>query len=196
MAPLQIAVLAAGASTRMGASDKLAETLQGVPLLRLMVERALATGQPVLVTVPGPGPRRDMLEGLDARLIEVADASDGMAASFRSIGPQARGQAVMIVLADMPEIETGDMLALIDAWREQPDRPVRAATEDGTPGQPVVFPARLVARFGTLAGDAGARTLLEGERPRLVPLPGRRAVTDLDTPEDWAAWRAATGIAD
>ncbi|PJE36025.1 nucleotidyltransferase family protein, partial [Pseudooceanicola lipolyticus] len=29
-----------------------------------------------------------------------------------------------------------------------------------------------------------------GDRVQLVPLPGQRARADLDTPEDWAAWRA------
>jgi CTP:molybdopterin cytidylyltransferase MocA len=41
-----------------------------------------------------------------------------------------------------------------------------------------------------LNGDRGARIVLEGETVRVLPLPGRRAVTDLDTPEDWEAWRA------
>mgnify|MGYP006184317219 CR=1 FL=1 len=46
----------------------------------------------------------------------------------------------------------------------------------------------------TLSGsDEGARSVLVRHRARLrlVPLPGHHATTDLDTPEDWAAWRAA-----
>jgi hypothetical protein len=30
----------------------------------------------------------------------------------------------------------------------------------------------------------------------LITLPARHAVTDLDTPEDWAAWRAARTLDD
>ena len=40
--------------------------------------------------------------------------------------------------------------------------------------------------------DKGAAAMMEGERVEFVALPGRRAVQDLDTPEDWDAWRAET----
>ena len=35
----------------------------------------------------------------------------------------------------------------------------------------------------------GAREVLRGAEVKLVPLPGRHALVDLDTPEDWAEWR-------
>jgi molybdenum cofactor cytidylyltransferase len=46
-----------------------------------------------------------------------------------------------------------------------------------------------------LTGDTGAREVLKrhSDRVHLVPLKGDRALTDLDTPEDWAAWRARGG---
>lgn len=62
----------------------------------------------------------------------------------------------------------------------------------GTPGHPVVLPRRLFPSLLELRGDQGARALLaqEEESLRLIPLPGANATTDLDTAEDWAAWRA------
>jgi CTP:molybdopterin cytidylyltransferase MocA len=43
-----------------------------------------------------------------------------------------------------------------------------------------------------LSGDEGAKRILsqEASRVHLVPLADDRALVDLDTPEDWAAWRA------
>ena len=67
---------------------------------------------------------------------------------------------------------------------------IRATTEDGHPGHPVIFPAALLPEMAALRGDAGARDLLSRHPVRFLALPGSRAVTDLDTPEDWAAWRA------
>ncbi|MFN5826754.1 MAG: nucleotidyltransferase family protein, partial [Rhodobacterales bacterium] len=66
---------------------------------------------------------------------------------------------------------------------------------DGTPGHPVLFPVWALADLAALTGDSGARDLLQTYRNRteLVALPARHAVTDLDTPEDWAAWRGAQG---
>ena len=49
----------------------------------------------------------------------------------------------------------------------------------------------------TLKGDEGAKSVIVRHRARLrlVPLPARHATTDLDTPEDWAAWRATQSAA-
>ena len=67
----------------------------------------------------------------------------------------------------------------------------RAATEDGTPGHPIIFAAALFDQLRQLSGDDGGRAVVRGaaSRMQLVPLSGQRARLDLDTPEDWAAWR-------
>jgi CTP:molybdopterin cytidylyltransferase MocA len=57
----------------------------------------------------------------------------------------------------------------------------------------VIFPARLRHDLLALSGDAGGREILKREEVVLVPLPGRRALTDLDTPEDFAAWSGREG---
>jgi CTP:molybdopterin cytidylyltransferase MocA len=111
----------------------------------------------------------------------------------RGIAAVPPDNAALVMLADMPEIETADLLALIDAHAESGGAAlVQAAGADGTPGHPVLFPADCLADFAALAGDTGARAILRENRHRrrLVPLAGRRALVDLDTPEDWAAWRA------
>ena len=57
----------------------------------------------------------------------------------------------------------------------------------------MLFPADLLPELQKIRGDKGARGLLKqhAARVHLVPLPGNRALIDLDTPEDWAAWRNA-----
>ena len=69
---------------------------------------------------------------------------------------------------------------------------LRAADRDGTPGNPVLFPADLLPDLQKIKGDKGARDLLRRHagKVHLIPLPEAHALTDLDTPEDWAAWRA------
>ncbi len=177
----------------MRGADKLLQEVGGVPLLRLVTERALAAGWPVTVTLPpDASDRRAALSGLAVETLEVADAATGMAASFRALAGATAGP-VLIVLADMPEIATSDMAKLIAAHGDAPDRVVRATEATGRPGQPVLFPARLVRGLAGLRGDEGARRILAGEDVLALPLPGTRATTDLDTPEAWAAWRARTG---
>lgn len=190
MTAIAILLLAAGASSRMQGRDKLMEEVDGEPLLSLMCRRAGQTGLPVFVTVPNPDHPRTTA-ACNAIPVPVPDAAEGMAASIRrgtAVLP-AEADAVMILPADMPEITAQDMLHLAAHFRG-PDSPIlRAASQDGTPGHPVLFPRRCFAALKSLRGDQGARGILKAETVQPVPLPGRHALTDLDTPEDWAAWR-------
>lgn len=199
MPELVVLIPAAGASRRMEGADKLLEEIDGEPVLRRTARTAGAAGGTVLVALPETGPylaaRRSTLTGLGVHLLPVPDAHEGMAASLRAgareIGP---AEGLMVLLPDMPDIGADDIRRLVAAFAEDTTRPVRATTEDGAEaGHPVILPRRLMQELGILTGDRGARIVLEEENVRLVPLPGRRAVTDLDTPEDWAAWRAARG---
>lgn len=182
----------------MRGADKLLEPVDGMALLTRQARAALATGARVIVTLPpAPGPRGAALARLDVTRVPVADAAEGMAASIRAgVAALSPGtSALMILLADLPEIEAPDLARLLAAQSETPGAILRAAAEDGRPGHPVVFPPDLFAELAMVTGDEGARRVVAAHRGRLrdLPLPGARAVTDLDTPEAWAAWRAMTG---
>jgi CTP:molybdopterin cytidylyltransferase MocA len=190
-----ILLLAAGSSSRMRGADKLMEDVAGEPLLRRSARIALATGCPVTVALPPDRPARiEALSGLNLRHVTVTNPQDGMAESLKSgLAAIPTGQGVLLLLADLPEITAEDLTTLLDHWRQEPQAILRAASQDGTPGHPVCFPPDLRDDLMTLKGDEGARSVLIRHRARLqlIPLPGRHATTDLDTPEDWAAWRAA-----
>ena len=189
---LTILIPAAGASRRMRGGDKLMELVAGEPLLRRQTRLARALCNTVIVTLRQDDPeRRQALTGLDVTLLPVPQAAEGMAASLRAGAALAKG-AVMILPADMPELEPADLTLMIGAFDQQPDAILRAASADGTPGHPVIFPADLRAQLQDLHGDEGARGVLtrHAARIQLIALPDQHALTDLDTPEAWAAWRA------
>lgn len=191
----EVAVLvpAAGASRRMRGRDKLLETVRGQPLLRERAEVALGLGGAVLVTLPqGARARAEALRGLEGPLSmqEVAQAAEGMAASLRAGAgwAQERGACgLMVLLPDMPDLTTEDIGSLMQDFDGK--HILRATSADGRPGHPVVFPAALLPEMAALCGDVGARDLLLRHPVRLRALRGACAITDLDTPEDWAAWR-------
>ncbi len=193
-----ILILAAGASRRMGRADKLMQQVSGRPLLRLMAERALSTKATVLVVLPPDRPERARaLSDLPLLLTLAPNAAEGMAASLRAgIAALPPGTpAVMILPADMPGITATDLSALLRAHAAQPEMILRGTDADGREGHPVLFPAAHFPALATLTGDQGARPVLQANREtvRKVALPGRHATLDLDTPEDWAAFRASGG---
>lgn len=186
-----IVLLAAGASTRMRGADKLLETLDNQPLIRLMAERCVKAGPTRVVLGPNQNDRRAALDGLDVDIVEAHD-TDGMAASIRAGVNALKNKAIMIVLADMPEITASDLHLLLGLHGQGLSPIVQAASADGTPGQPVVFAAKYLKLLAKLQGDEGAKSILKAHARDVarVPLKDQRATIDLDTPEDWAAWRA------
>ena len=193
MGGVAILVPAAGASSRMRGKDKLLETVRGQPLLRDRVTLALGTGCAVAVTLPPEdAARRAALDGLHVTLLPVPDAASGMSASLRTGAAWAMIQdaaALMVLLPDLPDLTAEDLQTLLHA--KDHSGIFRACDADGIPGHPVILPARLLPDLTRVTGDTGARDLLRAHPVTPVPLPGRHATTDLDTPEAWAAWRAA-----
>lgn len=197
MQEVLILIPAAGAARRMAGADKLTQSVDGQPLLRRQAARALETGAPVLVTLPPDRPERSAaLAGLNLAQVIVPEAAEGMSGSIRAGARAAMARAaagLMVLPGDMPELTAGDLSAMLEAFTAKPAQPLRGTGEDGTPGHPVIFPAAHFAELAQVSGDEGGRAVLRAHPPRLLALPARHALTDLDTPEAWAAWRAARG---
>ncbi len=198
-----VLLLAAGRSRRMRGDDKLLQPVDGVAILRSRAKAALATGQDVIVVLPSgaqEAARRDVLDGLPLRIVTAQRAEDGMSASLVTglAAMPVPSDAVMILLGDLPELQAEDLRRVMSAARAEPHFIWRGASDQGHPGHPVVFPARFFDDLAAVTGDSGASGVIRAHSGdlRLCPLPGQRAVTDLDTPEDWAAWRAARGDGD
>ncbi len=184
----------------MRGRDKLLEPVAGgKPLLAERVATARATGAPVLLALPpearAPGRWAAIAEaggaggigtaGVQAVTVEKGGMGDSLAALARALPAGAKG--ALILPADMPDITLGDLKQLLQAFDGR--HIFRGASAGGAAGHPVIFPRAMFAGLRALSGEGGARELLKGAEIRLVPLPGAHALTDLDTPEDWQAWR-------
>ncbi|MES2541984.1 MAG: nucleotidyltransferase family protein [Pseudomonadota bacterium] len=192
---VHILVLAAGASSRMRGRDKLVQRIKGKPILRMVAETALATGAPVLVTLPPASEaRRAAVADLALQVVEVPDAGLGMSRSIvgglAAITDPGPNDGMMILPADMPGFSAKALADLISRFRAEPDLAWRGGTTDGTPGHPAIFPRDLWPALSAISGDEGGSSVLKrhADRVRQVPLPGNMAILDLDTPEDWATY--------
>ena len=196
-ADLPIIILAAGLSRRMRGRDKLLEDVDGVPLIQRQADVACAaTKGPVLVALPiPPHPRHDVLTECNVQLIPVARARDGISESLKSAlaALPSDAPAAMLLLADLPELTVNDLLTVfkaVDLTTE--DLIWRGTTADGKPGHPIVVRNDLFDALKNTTGDTGGSAVMRANKHRtcFVPLPDNRARCDLDTPEDWATWRA------
>ncbi|MEX0340157.1 MAG: NTP transferase domain-containing protein [Arenibacterium sp.] len=195
---MPIIILAAGQSSRMRGADKLMEFVDGMPLVRRQAQmaRAVTSGDVLVALPPGPHPRHDAVGNLKVFRVEIADAEEGMNASIRQSFAQLAEstEVAMLLLCDLPDLQEDDIRCVAQAVEKEPDNLVwRGATEDLRGGHPIVFSKHLFPAIAQLHGDDGARSVVAKAKGRvaLIPLPGNRARADLDTPEDWATWRAA-----
>lgn len=190
-------LLAAGAGRRMAGRDKLLEPVGGRPALAAAAAAARASRADRVVAVlpPGSAARADALAGLGVEIVVAQAAAEGMAASLRAglAAVADDADAVLVMLADMPEIGPEHIDRLIAAFDPAEGREIcRAVDAQGQPGHPVLFGRRFFESLAALEGDRGARDILREAGDYLVdvPTPGRGATLDLDTPEAWAAWHA------
>ncbi len=191
-----VILLAAGASRRMRGRDKLLEPMGDMPLLRHAASEMLksAASDVLVVLPPASANRRKALEGLGVQIVEAARASEGMAASLTAGLAEiaSRADAVVIALADMPDVTSAHVDALVSTFSVEDGREIcRVVTGSGKRGHPVLFGRRFFEPLGRLAGDEGAREVLAANRDVVVDVrtDGEGGVIDLDTPEAWAAYR-------
>lgn len=189
-------LLAAGTSSRMGMPKQLL-TWQGRPLVRHMAEVALASRLTGLVVVLGAAApaARGALVGLGGPVetVECASYASGQAASLSCglAALPATAAAAMVLLVDQPLVSPALINRLIDAFAAAPDAVAVVPRYQGRRGNPVLLAAELFAELRALAGDEGARGLLERQSARVcwLDLDDPAVVLDADTPEAFARLR-------
>jgi molybdenum cofactor cytidylyltransferase len=184
-------ILAAGSSSRLGRSKQLL-TLDGEPIVRVVVRNALAAKLDEVVLVTG--------SESDAVLAAVGDAgqrtifnsdyrsgqSTSLKAGLREISPEAG--SVLFLLGDQPEVGPDIIDRLVDAFQEHGAAIVQPVY-GSTPANPVLFSRELFSDLLTIDGDQGARSIVKRYADTVLrvvvsdgPAPG-----DVDTDEDYRA---------
>lgn len=192
-------VLAAGQSRRMGAVNKLLETVAGKPLVRRSVEAVLGGGVDPVVVVTGHDNEtvEKALTGLNVKIVCNAAFADGLSTSLSAglAALPASTDAVVVALADMPAVEPHHIRALIDGFDPDAGKLIGVPVFRGKRGNPVLWGRRFWESMSKISGDVGARHLI-GEHADLVyevEFDDTAVLTDLDTPEQLARYRQSNG---
>ncbi|HEY4445525.1 MAG TPA: NTP transferase domain-containing protein [Steroidobacteraceae bacterium] len=211
MPRLQILILAAGFSSRLGRPKALAR-VRSVSLLRrtLLLATQLSPAR-IMVVIPHRAARyRVEAHGLNVLFVANPLRADGLSSSVRlGIARGRYSPALLLLPVDLAAARRCELARLISRWRGTPRRVVARrigrhdrtsqTPHDGAPqgGVPLILPRRLYPRALAVTGDIGLRELVNGlpaEERVLVDLPS--AELDVDTPQDLhAARRGRRGFA-
>jgi molybdenum cofactor cytidylyltransferase len=185
-------LLAAGASTRYGAENKLAAEIDGRPLVRIVADFLAAAGLLEIIVVTGAGAEEveRALAGLPARFARNARWQSGMgssiAAGVSALSPDIAG--AFVVPGDMPLLTAPLLRRLIAEFeRNGGEKIVYPATPRGEQRNPVLWPREYFPELRALSGREGAKALLKSLSAECVALAcDPVAFVDIDTPADLA----------
>jgi len=174
-------VLAAGRSARMHGPNKLLLEIDGRPMLARVVDTLLATAvRPVwVVTGHQADAVRAALGDREVRFAHNAQHAEGIGASIRA-GVRAlepAPDAVLVCLGDLPDLRVGSVEALLTAFAPES---ICVPVHGGRCGHPVLFGRRFLPELARLAGDRGARSILEAHPDAVCEVPVDDAGVALD----------------
>ena len=187
-------VLAAGESKRMDGKKELLP-VAGEPMIRMVVRKLLESRKiEEVIVVLGNSANEvgSALSGItDERLELVGNRrySEGMGTSLaQGVRACAWGtKAIVVALGDAPFFRADDVDALVNAHTN--GATLAVPVFQGRRGHPVVLDSSFREEMEELAGDAGARHILERESGSIVEveLPDDGFLVDIDDSDDYEA---------
>jgi molybdenum cofactor cytidylyltransferase len=174
----------------MAPRNKLLEPIGGEKMVRRAAATALAGGATPVIVVTGheAAAVADVLRGLDVTIVANPDYADGLSTSLRA-GLQALPQGIdgaLILLGDMPEVETSVLAALMAAFTSE--SAICVPVRHGRRGNPVLWGSAYFAEMMQLTGDSGAKPLMARHATHLIEIEVATdsIFEDVDAPEDLA----------
>jgi molybdenum cofactor cytidylyltransferase len=183
-------VLAAGASRRMG-RNKLLLQVDGVPMVRRTVQRAIDAGAAPVIVVLGhePDAVRAALAGLPCQFTEnpafTGPTSGSLHAGLRALPDHVNG--TLVLLSDMVHVTTEMLRALIDADAAQ-SAPLTVSRYGDVLAPPLLFRRMLWPELLAWHGEGCGKQVVRAHAAEAVVLDWpAEALQDVDTPEEYRA---------
>lgn len=181
-------LLAAGSATRFG-SDKLQHALPHGVAIAVQAARNLRKEIPRVVAAVRPDNKETarVLAAEGCEVVICERAAEGMGASL-ACAARAAGAAdgYLVALADMPFVRPSTIAAVRDALSQ--GAALAAPYFRARRGHPVGFAGSFRDALLDLAGDEGAKRLVDAHAGQLVKVPvgDPGAIRDIDRPDDLA----------
>ncbi len=185
-------LLAAGASKRMG-QPKALLPWGSKNIINHQIETALSVAQPMGVVLGAFAPEVEKtIAHLPVTTFFNVHWSEGMGASLAFATkamcknyPKMKGLLVLAV--DQPLINASHLKNMINAFIPHKKQIIVSESEEGWHGIPVLFDAFYFDALQQLTGDEGAKSLTKLHKERILTVPAKDLLVDMDTPESYAA---------
>ena len=197
--PMAATILAAGVGRRLGHRPKAALQIGGTSLLERLIGALRGAGLEHVSVVIGPYVEtlRPIAQRCGAHTLSHGRPDTSLVESQRlalqAHVDQGHDHDLLIVLADLPWLDSAHILSLIEAWqRRHTTIHAQMPLVEGVRGHPLILSCHAARQVLATPQHLGIRDWL-AQHPDLVqPVPtGQPAhVTDLDTPDDLAALQA------
>ncbi len=188
-------ILAAGSSSRMGQPKQMLD-INGEKLLVRTARATLEAGLKNVMVVIGHEEEghRKILAGLPLEKIYNPSWKKGMGSSLKRglahlLSNHPSVDAVIILVCDQPMLSGDVILSLIRQY-EQTRKPIVASRYSNMPGVPVLFDQTYFRKLSMIADDEGAKKIILQHPSDVVTVDFPGGDIDLDTMEDYHAFRA------
>ena len=183
-------LLAAGESKRFGNKNKLSEIINGKPIISHILDTLFEIFDPseIIVIV---GYEHKMIKSLifnkDIKILENLDYRKGIGTSI-ALGVNNLDRdicGVMIIPADMPYINSMDLINLEKKFMELNCVKVVMPEHNSIIGNPVILPRSYFNTLKSLKDDFGARSLIK-KKDVITFKTGFGTIFDIDTKDELA----------
>lgn len=180
-------ILAAGRSSRFGSNKLLADFL-GKPLIRHVVDNALASSLDEVLVVLGHEAELIRQAIPDVKCVRNPDCDQGMSSSVKTgvLEVKDRCSALVIIPADYPLITSNIIDTVITSYRTS-GKPIVIACFQGRHGHPVLFDKSLIPEMLKIEeATRGLKSVLSAYSNLILEVEtgSRYVLMDVDVVED------------
>ena len=183
-------VLAAGESKRFGDKNKLSEIINGKPIINHILDTLFEKfDSSQLIVIVGHDNKiiKNLIFNKDIKVLENLEYKKGIGTSI-ALGVkhlESDIDGVMIIPADMPYINSKDLMNLETKFLELNCEKVVMPEHNSKIGNPVILPRNYFNTLKSLKEDFGARSLIE-KKDIITFKSGFGTIFDIDTIDDLA----------
>lgn len=188
---IAIAILAAGASTRMGQPKQLLPWGE-TSLINHVVSTCKATLAKKVIVVLGANSQAIQSQIKDTSISIIVNETwqDGLGKSIACaancvLHSKEKTDGLLIVLADQPFVTTTYLNAIITRFIAHHQNIVATAYHSGKIGVPVLFGALYFTELSQISGDEGAKSIIKKYRDSVKVMRPNFENFDIDTKTDF-----------